>query len=106
MTEDQAKTLQWNPFDLTKVWPHSDYPLMEIGILELNRNPETYFVEVEQAAFSPSPLVWREVVTNFCRPALVFHRAQRVPRQIPNSKTPVIKAPKFHFTELLSKSIR
>jgi catalase len=54
MTEAQAKTFQWNPFDLTKVWPHSDYPLMEIGVLELNRNPANYFAEVEQAAFSPS----------------------------------------------------
>jgi catalase len=54
MTEEQANTFQWNPFDLTKVWPHSDYPLIEIGTLELNRNPENYFAEVEQAAFSPS----------------------------------------------------
>jgi catalase len=54
MTEEQAKTFQWNPFDLTKVWPHKDYPLIEIGTLELNRNPENYFAEVEQAAFSPS----------------------------------------------------
>lgn len=54
MTEEQAKTFQWNPFNLTKVWPHSDYPLMEIGILELNRNLVNYFAEVEQAAFSPS----------------------------------------------------
>jgi catalase len=57
MTEEQAKTFQWNPFDLTKVWPHNEYPLMEIGILELNRNPENYFAEVEQAAFSPSVFV-------------------------------------------------
>lgn len=54
MTEAQAKTFRWNPFDLTKVWLHSDYLLMEIGILELNRNPENYFAEVEQAAFSLS----------------------------------------------------
>ena len=57
MTEEQAKTFQWNPFDLTKVWPHNEYPLMEIGVLELNRNPENYFAEVEQAAFSPSVFV-------------------------------------------------
>src|SRR5215469_3029341 len=47
----------YNPFDLTKVWPHADYPLIEVGVLELNRNPEDYFVEVEQAAFAPSNVV-------------------------------------------------
>lgn len=57
MTEEQAKTFQWNQFDLAKVWPHNEYPLMEIGVLELNRNPENYFAEVEQAAFSPSVFV-------------------------------------------------
>ena len=51
MPEKDAETYQWNPFDLTKVWPHSDYPLIEVGILELNSNPENYFAEVEQAAF-------------------------------------------------------
>ncbi|GAB2790629.1 catalase [Halomonas shantousis] len=54
MTEDQARQVPYNPFDLTKVWPHADFPLIEVGILELNRNPENYFAEVEQAAFSPS----------------------------------------------------
>ncbi|WP_299690359.1 catalase [Hydrocarboniphaga sp.] len=44
----------WNPFDLTKVWPQGEFPLIEVGTLELNRNPENYFAEVEQAAFSPS----------------------------------------------------
>ena len=43
-----------NPFDLTKVWPHRDYPLIEVGVVELNRNPEIYFAEVEQASFSPA----------------------------------------------------
>src|SRR6266478_2305916 len=47
----------YNPFDLTKVWPHKDYPLIEVGILELNRNPENYFAEVEQASFSPANVV-------------------------------------------------
>ncbi len=47
----------WNPFDLTKVWPHADFPLIEVGQLELNRNPENYHAEVEQAAFKPSALV-------------------------------------------------
>src|SRR6266581_4690866 len=47
----------YNPFDLTKVWPHKDYPLIEVGVLELNRNPENYFAEVEQAALSPANIV-------------------------------------------------
>ena len=57
MTEEQARNYGINPFDLTKVWPHSDFPLMKIGKLELNRNVENYFAETEQAAFSPSNLV-------------------------------------------------
>jgi len=57
MTEKQAAEFRWNPFDLTKVWPHGEYPLIEVGRLELNRNPENYFAEVEQAAFKPSALV-------------------------------------------------
>ncbi len=54
MPECDAETYRWNPFDLTKVWPHADYPLQEVGVLEMNRNPENYFAEVEQAAFSPA----------------------------------------------------
>ena len=50
MPESDAGKHWYNPFDLTKVWPHEDYPLIEVGILELNRNPENYFAEVEQAA--------------------------------------------------------
>ncbi|HUW13752.1 MAG TPA: catalase [Anaerolineae bacterium] len=57
MPEAEAVTYRWNPFDLTKVWPHGDYPLYEIGILELNRNPQNYFADVEQAAFSPANVV-------------------------------------------------
>ncbi len=57
MTDAQAEKFQWNPFDLTKVWPHADYPLSDVGILELNRNPENYFADIEQAAFNPSALV-------------------------------------------------
>jgi catalase len=57
MTEDQAKTHKHNPFDLTKVWPKRDYPLIEVGVMELNRYPENYFAEVEQAAFSPANIV-------------------------------------------------
>lgn len=57
MPEAEAEQYHLNPFDLTKVWPHKDYPLIEIGVLELNRNPENYFNEVEQAALAPSNLV-------------------------------------------------
>ena len=57
MTEDQAHDHPVNPFDLTKVWPHEDYPLIEVGYFELNRNPQNVFAEVEQAAFSPSNVV-------------------------------------------------
>ena len=54
--EDAAK-YKWNPFDVTKVWPHKDYPLIPIGKMVLNRNPENYFADIEQAAFSPSALI-------------------------------------------------
>ena len=57
MPEKDAGSYHLNPFDLTKVWPHKDYPLMDVGILELNRNPENYFADVEQAAFSPANVV-------------------------------------------------
>ena len=57
MPEKEAATYHLNPFDLTKVWPHKDYPLMDVGVLELNRNPENYFAEVEQLAFSPANVV-------------------------------------------------
>ena len=57
MPEKEAGTYHLNPFDLTKVWPHGDYPEIEVGVLELNRNPENYFAEVEQAAFSPANVV-------------------------------------------------
>jgi catalase len=57
MPEADAEKTPYNPFDLTKVWPHGDYPLTEIGILELNRNADNYFTEIECAAFSPSNVV-------------------------------------------------
>jgi catalase len=57
MPEKEAETYHINPFDLTKVWPHGDYPLIEIGELVLDRNPENYFAEVEQAAFEPKNVV-------------------------------------------------
>jgi catalase len=57
MTDEQARTHKHNPFDVTKVWPKADYPLIEVGVLELNRYPDNYFAEVEQAAFSPANVV-------------------------------------------------
>ncbi len=57
MPEKDAEKLSYHPFDLTKVWLHKDYPLIEVGVMELNRNPENYFAEVEQAAFNPANIV-------------------------------------------------
>jgi catalase len=57
MPFEDAATYRFNPFDLTKVWPHSDYPPITIGRLVLNRNPENFFAEIEQAAFEPSNMV-------------------------------------------------
>lgn len=57
MPEMDAEKTPFNPFDLTKVWPHGDFPLIEVGVLELNRNPENYFQEIENAAYSPSNIV-------------------------------------------------
>ncbi|MFA5851165.1 MAG: catalase [Spirochaetales bacterium] len=57
MTPDEAKSYRFDPFDITKVWPHADYPLQPIGRMILNRNPENYFAEVEQVAFSPGNFV-------------------------------------------------
>src|SRR5665811_48608 len=53
MTDEQAKTFKWNPFDITKVWFHKDFPLIDVGIMELNKIPENYFRDVEQSAFNP-----------------------------------------------------
>ena len=57
MPEQDAGKQSYNPFDLTKVWPHGEYPLIEVGELEMNRNPENYFQMVENAAYSPSNIV-------------------------------------------------
>lgn len=57
MPETDAETYKYHPFDLTKVWSKKDYPLIEVGEWELNRNPENYFAEVEQVAFSPANVV-------------------------------------------------
>src|SRR6476659_5320629 len=57
MPYEDAKTYRFNPFDLTKVWPHSDYPLIKVGTMTLDKNPDNFFAEIEQAAFEPSALV-------------------------------------------------
>ncbi len=57
MTEEQANNMPYNPFDLTKVWYKKDYPLIEVGHFELNKNPDNYFRDVEQAAFNPASVV-------------------------------------------------
>ena len=57
MPEADAATVPYHPFDLTKVWPKGDYPLIEVGEFELNKNPENYFADVEQAAFNPAHIV-------------------------------------------------
>ncbi|MDR1577541.1 MAG: catalase [Deltaproteobacteria bacterium] len=57
MTEEQAKNHYENPFDITKIWPHKEFPKIPVGVLELNRNPENYFADVEQAAFNPANIV-------------------------------------------------
>ena len=57
MPEKDAATCGFNPFDLTKVWPHKEYPLIDVGVLELSKNPENYFADVEQAAFNPANVV-------------------------------------------------
>ncbi|WGM00429.1 catalase [Arsenophonus nasoniae] len=57
MPEADAAKLPYNPFDLTKVWRHKDCPLIDVGEFELNRNPDNYFADVEQAAFSPANIV-------------------------------------------------
>jgi catalase len=57
MPEKDAANYRFHPFDLSKVWPHGDYPLIDVGVLELNRNPENYHAEVEQSAFNPASIV-------------------------------------------------
>ncbi len=57
MTDQQARSFPWNPFDLTKIWPHGEFPLIDVGIVELNENPLNYFAEIEQSAFAPAHVV-------------------------------------------------
>ena len=57
MTFEQANSLSFNPFDATKIWPLKDYPLIDVGTVTLNKNPENFFQDVEQAAFDPARMV-------------------------------------------------
>lgn len=57
MTYDQAAKWRFNPFDLTKVWPHSEFPLIEVGEMVLDRNPINYFAEIEQMALCPANMI-------------------------------------------------
>ncbi len=57
MNDEQAKKFKWNPFDITKVWSHKDFPLIEVGVMELNEIPENYYANVEQAAFAPAHVI-------------------------------------------------
>ena len=84
MPFDEAKTYRFNPFDLTKIWPHSDYPLIEVGRMTLNRNPTDNHTEIEQAAFEPNNLVpgiGSQSGQNAARPDFFLcRRAPRPPR--------------------------
>lgn len=57
MTDEQAKEFKFNPFDVTKVWIHKDFPLIDVGVMELNKIPENYFRDVEQVGFAPANIV-------------------------------------------------
>lgn len=57
MPFEDAADYRFNPFDLTKVWPHGDYPLIDVGRMTLNKNPDNFFIHIEQAAFEPSNMV-------------------------------------------------
>jgi catalase len=57
MSYAQAEMWKFNPFDLTKVWPHADFPLIQVGKMVLNKNPDNYFAQIEQLSFAPSTLI-------------------------------------------------
>lgn len=57
MSPEEAERFRWNPFDLTKIWPQREFPLIPVGQMVLNRNPKNYFNEVEQLAFSPANMI-------------------------------------------------
>src|ERR1700709_1776007 len=88
MPEKEAGSYPINPFDLTKVWPKSDYPLIEVGVVELNRNPENHFADVEQAAFSPSNGARHQLLArkDAARPPVLVQRRATLPadRELPS----------------------
>lgn len=92
MKPEEVPNLNFDPFDVTKVWPRSQYPLQEVGVLTLNRNPEDYHRDVEQAAFSPGSLV---PGIELSPDTLLQWRAFFV------SSQPFASVSKFGFTDLL-----
>ena len=96
MPFDEAKTYRFNPFDLTKVWPHSDYPLIEVGRMTLNRNPTDNHTEIEQAAFEPNNLVpgIGPVPTRCCLAAFFLMPTRTVPALGVNYKQIPVNRPK------------
>jgi len=102
MTEEQALNMPYNPFDLTKVWYHGEFPLIEVGYFELNRNPENFFAEIEQAAFNPASVV---PGISFSPDKMLQGRlfsyadAQRYRLGVNHNQIPV-NAPKMPFSQL------
>ncbi|TGZ56270.1 Catalase [Temnothorax longispinosus] len=100
MTAEQAKTFKWNPFDLTKVWPHKEYPLIQVGKLVLNRNPENYFTDVEQMAFDPAHMAISAM--HYQRDGhMSIYNHGGAPNYHPNSfsgpkECPAARSPPFH----------
>lgn len=71
MTFEEAERHRWNPFDLTKVWPQGEFPLIPVGRIVLNKNPTNYFAEVEQSAFAPAhviPVCFEYSIAEIARP--------------------------------------
>ena len=94
MTEEEARNYKINPFDLTKVWYHGDFPLHDVGILELNRNPDNFFAEIEQAAFNPANVIegsgfWRDKMSQ--GRIISYSDAQRYRLGVNNNLIPVNK---------------
>ena len=86
MPYEDAKNYRFNPFDLTKVWPHADYPLIPVGKLTLNRNPENYFAQIEQATFAPSNFVPGIAASpDRMLQARIFFNSPQTPVYAPNS---------------------
>ncbi|KAI4492159.1 hypothetical protein M0802_009965 [Mischocyttarus mexicanus] len=102
MTEEEAKKFRWNPFDVTKIWPHNEFPLIPVGKLVLDRNPENYFADVEQAAFDPAHFTISTI--NYQRDGLMaVYNQNGAPNYFPNSfngprECPAVRPPPFSAT--------